>query len=185
MLGSFEYSLLEQNCETCAFWAKTGKRYTGQTSKGETVLALATAGAGVYATGALLTATALTGFTTVDVTGAVVASSATVSAVWAGSIFVGLGVIAGTWLAFKAYSRRELMKDRPLEVIDLITELESRDKRSRKRDESYDHDIVWDTARAFDALLLASQRGAGAAMASPASSSSAHDRREWRPSSAT
>ena len=33
MLGKFDYHLLSQNCETVAFWCKTGRRYAGQYQK--------------------------------------------------------------------------------------------------------------------------------------------------------
>ena len=41
--------MLEQSCETIAFWCKTGKRYSGQTEKAGDVLAVATGASAVWA----------------------------------------------------------------------------------------------------------------------------------------
>lgn len=165
LLEQMEYHLLEQNCETVAFWCKTGKRYSGQASKFEGVLK-SIAGTLVVASGVCaIVAVATTGFlveSAVVVGGAQATAAATSTMVlggWAigtiatGAVGAGVALILGSVIAWR-YRRRQKIRAAPgLNVINLITTLHSRGRREDACNDTFEIPVVQDLANVLDGLL--------------------------------
>lgn len=122
-LGELDYDVLEQSCETVAFWCKTGLRYSGQAQVAQDYLGYGTLA--TAATGALwvITDTAL------GVTAA--AAAGTLSAVSVVGIVVPAVALTvfGVYSLFRYLQRRRLNMQavkHPLDVIDLIMRLNPR-----------------------------------------------------------
>ncbi|KAJ8603642.1 hypothetical protein CTAYLR_007574 [Chrysophaeum taylorii] len=134
-LDAKRYLLLDQSCESVAFWCKTGKRYSGQTEKADHVLGGLTTVSGL-ATTSLAVAGALA--TTVVVDAAMEASLATAVVITCGlSVAVALGPLSTVLLAvvfggltWRARDRWLLVKTQPEEVVALLAELAARDRRA-------------------------------------------------------
>ena len=155
MLQHVQYDLLNQSCETIAFWCKTGKRYSGQATKAQRTLGTA-ASALTVATGTVVGITVVTTGLVVEaevvggtilvlsggaIAGLAVGGVATVSAL----AYVGL-------IAYRAHRRAKLGRAQPPEMIKVISELESRERRAYAKNEMYDTDPVLGLASRLDAI---------------------------------
>ncbi|MEM7518204.1 MAG: hypothetical protein AAF368_14935, partial [Planctomycetota bacterium] len=105
-------------------------------------LALAAAGGTVAVVGAATTG--LVVFEEVVRDGVIVATIATgftaagIAAVTVGSAAAAVSCVYGGFIAWRAYSRKVLARAQPLEVINLITKLETRDRRTIVQDKAYE-----------------------------------------------